>query len=112
MEEEAQFVKARSLRMIDPEAGYDDPIAGARAEEIALSIDTSINPRALPTRNYINDNLSELIIKGLHEVHQCRPENPAEFLAYYLLKHNPYSYMDNIYIKLPFLNAELISNYL
>ena len=95
MEEEAQEIedapidRTRSLRMIDPEAGYDDPEAGARAEEIALSIDTSINPRAMPTRNYINDNLSELILKGLSELEQCRPENHAEFFAYYLLKHNP-----------------------
>ena len=90
-EETFKYEKTRSLRMIDPEAGYDDPEAGARAEEIALTIDNSINPRALPTRNYINDNLSELIIKALHEVEQCRPENPVEFFAYYLLKHNPNS---------------------
>ena len=88
MEEEA-FEKARSMRMIDPEAGYDDPEAGARAEEMALKINTTINPRILPTRTYINDTLAEIVLKGLHELEQCRPENPAEFFAYYLLKHNP-----------------------
>ena len=39
----------------------------------------------------MNENLSELVMKGLYELNQCRPENPVEFFAYYLLKHNPNS---------------------
>lgn len=82
-------LRRQTLRQIDPESGYDDSEEGARAEEAAMRISNKINPRARPTRNYLNDTVSEIILKALHELDQCRPENPVEFFAYYLLKHNP-----------------------
>ena len=82
-------LRRQTMRQIDPECGYDDPEEGNFAEEAALRISNKINPRAKPTRNYLNDNVSEIVLKALYELDQCRPENPAEFFAYYLLKHNP-----------------------
>lgn len=84
-----EFVRRQTTRMIDPESGYDDPEEGNRIEEAALRINNKVNPRAKPTRNYLNENVSEIIMKALYELDQCRPENPVEFFAYYLLKHNP-----------------------
>lgn len=87
--EDSSILRGKSIRSIDPESGYDNPEEALSAEEQALLIDTSISPKVLPTRDYINSTLSEVILKGLHELDVCRPENPVEFFAYYLLKHNP-----------------------
>jgi protein dpy-30 len=81
--------RRNTIRQIDPESGYDDPEEGLRAEEAAMKISNKINPRARPTRNYLNDTVSEIVLKALFELDQCRPDNPVEFFAYYLLKHNP-----------------------
>ena len=82
-------IRRQTARYIDPESGYEDPEEGARAEEAALRISNKINPRARPTKDYLNETVSEIILKALYELDQCRPENPVEFFAYYLLKHNP-----------------------
>lgn len=84
-------LRRQTIRQLDPESGYDDAEEGNKAEEAALRISNKINPRARPTRAYLNDNVSEIILKALHELDQCRPENPVEFFSYYLLKHNPES---------------------
>ncbi|OMJ91355.1 hypothetical protein SteCoe_6151 [Stentor coeruleus] len=84
-----EHLRRQTVRMIDPESGYDDPDEGNRAEEAVIIISNKINPRAKPTRNYLNDNASEIILKALYELDQCRPDNPVEFFAYYLMKHNP-----------------------
>jgi hypothetical protein len=47
----------------------------------------SIN--ALPTKAYLEATIVSTVMKGLHEVCHARPDNPLEFLAYYILKHNP-----------------------
>ena len=39
----------------------------------------------------------ELLLRALHDLDQIRPEDPLEFFAYYLLKHNPY--YENPYAK-------------
>lgn len=84
-----EHLRRQTVRMIDPESGYDDPEEGNKAEEAVMRISNKINPRAKPTRNYLNDTVSEIILKALYELDQCRPDNPVEFFAYYLLKHNP-----------------------
>mmetsp|Transcript_11817 Transcript_11817/g.17291 ORF Transcript_11817/g.17291 Transcript_11817/m.17291 type:complete len:97 (-) Transcript_11817:198-488(-) len=92
MEDQAEVVtktKTKTLRALDPESGYDDPQEGLRAEEIALRLNNKLNPKVLPTREYLDSEVSELVMKALHDLDQVRPENPVEFFAYYLLKHNP-----------------------
>lgn len=78
-----------SVRVLDPESAYDDIEEGHAAERLANTVDNSINPRILPTRAYLDAAVSELLLKALYDLDRCRPEDPVEFFAYYLLKHNP-----------------------
>lgn len=84
-----ELLRKQTMRSIDPESGYEDPEEGNKAEEAVLKISNKINPRAKPTRDYLNDTISEIVLKALYELDQCRPDNPVEFFAYYLLKHSP-----------------------
>ena len=38
---------------------------------------------------YLEATVTPTVMKALQEVCEARPENPLEFVAYYLLKHNP-----------------------
>ena len=48
-----------------------------------------INVNALPTQAYLEATIVPTVMRALHEVCNARPENPLEFVAYYILKHNP-----------------------
>ena len=48
-----------------------------------------INVNALPTKAYLEATITPTVMKALTEVCEARPDNPLEFIAYYLLKHNP-----------------------
>ena len=43
----------------------------------------------LPTKAYLEKTITPTVLRALSEVSKARPENPIEFVAYYLLKHNP-----------------------
>lgn len=43
----------------------------------------------LPTKQYMESTITPTVLRALTEVARARPENPLEFVAYYLLKHNP-----------------------
>lgn len=43
----------------------------------------------LPTKAYLEGTITPTVLRALTEVCQARPDNPLEFVAYYLLKHNP-----------------------
>ncbi len=43
----------------------------------------------LPTKFYLEKTITPTVLKALTEVARARPDNPLEFVAYYLLKHNP-----------------------
>ena len=48
-----------------------------------------INVNALPTKAYLETTIVPTVMKALSEVCETRPDNPLEFVAYYLLNHNP-----------------------
>ena len=48
-----------------------------------------LSVNALPSKMYLDATVVPTVMQGLQEVCEARPENPLEFLAYYLLKHNP-----------------------
>ena len=50
---------------------------------------SSLHINALPTKMYLEKTVTPTVMKALQEVCEARPENPLEFVAYYLLKHNP-----------------------
>ena len=48
-----------------------------------------VNVNALPTKAYLDTTITPTVMRALQEVCECRPDNPLEFVAYYILKHNP-----------------------
>ena len=48
-----------------------------------------VHVNALPTKMYLEATVAPTVMQALQEVAEARPENPLEFVAYYLLKHNP-----------------------
>jgi len=50
---------------------------------------TPENLQALPIRAYLDQTVVPLLLQSLSELVKERPQNPIEFIANYLLKHNP-----------------------
>ena len=48
-----------------------------------------LHVNALPTKMYLDATVIPTVMQALQEVCEARPENPLEFVAYYILKHNP-----------------------
>ena len=43
----------------------------------------------LKIEHYLQSNVMPLLLKSMGELAKVKPENPIEFIAKYLLKHNP-----------------------
>ena len=43
----------------------------------------------LPTKAYLEQAITPTVMKALSEVCKARPDNPIEFVSFYILKHNP-----------------------
>lgn len=74
---------------LDPEGGYKDPAAGREAEIAAMTKQAPLSVNNLPTKFYLEQTITPTVLKALSEVARARPDKPLEFVAYYLLKHNP-----------------------
>lgn len=48
-----------------------------------------MNLQALPIRAYLDQTVVPLLLDGMSALVKERPPNPIEWLAAYLLKHNP-----------------------
>ena len=44
---------------------------------------------SLPSKMYLDATVAPVVMQALQEVCEARPDNPLEFVAYYILKHNP-----------------------
>ncbi|PWU90994.1 hypothetical protein C4B63_46g54 [Trypanosoma cruzi] len=58
-------------------------------QEIEVMDRNSLELRKLPLREYLQHNIVPLLSKGLVEVCKTRPKDPVEFLAEWLMRHNP-----------------------
>ena len=74
---------------LDKEGGYSDPAVGQAAEIAAMRQQAPLSVHNLPTKQYLEATITPTVMRALTEVTKARPENPLEFVAYYLLKHNP-----------------------
>ena len=74
---------------MDPEGGYDNPEVGKQAELTAMTKQAPVSVNNLPTKAYLEASITPTVLRALTEVSKARPDNPIEFVAYYLLKHNP-----------------------
>ena len=86
-----QFVEISPQKehYLDPEGGYPNPEIGRQAELTAMTKQAPVSVNNLPTKQYLENTISPTVLKALSEVAKARPDNPLEFVAYYILKHNP-----------------------
>ncbi|WIA17301.1 hypothetical protein OEZ85_014168 [Tetradesmus obliquus] len=85
-------------------SGVDQPMADAAgdaskepstqdnvkaAEKAAVNIQKRLTSHALPIRQYLESTVVPLLMQGLQSLCKERPEDPVEYLANYLLQHNP-----------------------
>ena len=88
-EEKTSEEKAEPPPCVDPDTAFDDQIEAFNAEKKALNFINQNSDNILPTKEYIEKTLLKLLLEGLTIISKERPDNPMEFLAYYMLKHNP-----------------------
>ena len=74
---------------MDPEGGYPDQEIGKQAELTAMTKQCPVSVNNLPTKSYLEQTITPTVMKALSEVCKARPDNPIEFVASYILKHNP-----------------------
>ena len=59
------------------------------ADEALQNAQDKLNLQALPIRAYLDQTVVPLLLDGMSALVKERPPNPVEWLATYLLKHNP-----------------------
>ena len=74
---------------LDPEGGYPNVEVGQQAEITAMMKQCPVSVNNLPTKAYLEQTIIPTVMRALSEVTKARPDNPIEFVAYYILKHNP-----------------------
>merc|ERR1712178_578566 len=89
MKYQSSTLTQENQNYLDPQGGYIDEDLGKEAEKIAMTSQCNINVNALPTKAYLDSTIVPTVMKALSEVCEARPDNPLEFVAYYMLKHNP-----------------------
>mmetsp|Transcript_19699 Transcript_19699/g.35073 ORF Transcript_19699/g.35073 Transcript_19699/m.35073 type:complete len:106 (+) Transcript_19699:122-439(+) len=68
---------------------YPNPREGMAAEKLATEERPAPGMHDIPLRQYLDSYVIPTLLPGLNTVAEERPENPVEYLAYYLLKNNP-----------------------
>ena len=94
-EQFAESSPQREQYYLDPEGGYPDEDLGRAAELTAMTKQAPISVNNLPTKAYLEQTITPTVLKALSEVCKARPDNPIEFVAYYVLKHNPNRVLKN-----------------
>lgn len=72
-----------------PQSAQSTPLEAGKAEKIALNTHAALNTAAMPVRQYLEATVVPILMQGLGQVVRERPSDPVEYLAAYLLKHNP-----------------------
>jgi len=61
----------------------------ARLEEVKKEEAEMLESQALPLRNYLMKHVMPTLTQGLMDCCKVRPDDPVDYLAEYLFKHNP-----------------------
>eukprot|EP00919_Chromeraceae_sp_WS-2016_P035744 GHVR01084781.1.p1 GENE.GHVR01084781.1~~GHVR01084781.1.p1 ORF type:complete len:112 (+),score=33.81 GHVR01084781.1:23-358(+) len=69
---------------------YVNPEEGRMAEKAALETQHALNLQSMPIRQYLDQTVVPILLPALNEVALRKPNDPVEFLAYYLLQNNPH----------------------
>jgi hypothetical protein len=54
-----------------------------------MSIDNIVHNRKQEVKEYIQEQLNEVLVKGLTLMAKQKPKEPLEWLAHWLLENNP-----------------------
>ncbi|KAK9815958.1 hypothetical protein WJX74_005217 [Apatococcus lobatus] len=80
-------------QVVSPTPQVTSPQAVKAAHNLALGLAKSPPPKpdlnSLPTRQYLEQTVVPTLTQGMHQLVRERPSDPIEYLAAYLLKHNP-----------------------
>lgn len=68
---------------------FPHPDAAKKVEEAATKASSDVEAKALPVRQWLEQQIVPTIYQGMMAAAKERPEDPVEFLAAYLLEHNP-----------------------
>jgi protein dpy-30 len=63
--------------------------AAKRAEKVAEEAKAGVSAKVLPTRQYLEESVVPILMQGMQELVKERPDDPVQYLAAYLIKHNP-----------------------
>jgi protein dpy-30 len=61
--------------------------AARRAEEVVKK--AKVDWKSMPSRAFLEASVVPLLMQGMKALAEERPEDPVEYLAAYLVKHNP-----------------------
>ncbi|KAJ1490565.1 dpy-30 like protein [Baffinella frigidus] len=75
----------------DAGSAPENPDQAALAEKAATEAQEKIDSQALPIRTYLDQTVVPILLQGLSDLVKARPDDPVEYLAAYLVKHNPKS---------------------
>jgi adenylate kinase len=84
-EEECQRKEAEELL----ERRKNEEMWAARLEEVKRQEHEQLETRSVPLRNYLMKHVMPTLTQGLVDCCKVRPNDPVDYLAEYLFKHNP-----------------------
>eukprot|EP01025_Chloroclados_australasicus_P055425 TRINITY_DN6707_c0_g2_i1.p2 TRINITY_DN6707_c0_g2~~TRINITY_DN6707_c0_g2_i1.p2 ORF type:complete len:183 (+),score=22.19 TRINITY_DN6707_c0_g2_i1:161-709(+) len=89
--EDAAAMQTEEAAPKAPAPVFPHPDAAKKAEQAATqaSAHTDANAKAANVRQYLEQTVVPLLLQGMQELAKERPEDPVEYLAAYMLKHNP-----------------------
>eukprot|EP00731_Ephydatia_muelleri_P027932 Em0019g805a len=82
-ERDQHEAEERSLRA-KREAEWTDQLTRIKREEQEM-----LETQSIPLRNYLMKNVMPTLTQGLIEVCKVKPDDPVDYLAEYMFKHNP-----------------------
>ncbi|KAJ0401002.1 hypothetical protein ATCC90586_002626 [Pythium insidiosum] len=59
------------------------------AEKAVENVQAKVEAHSLPIRAYLDQTVVPILLQGMSALVKERPPNPVEWLAAYLIKHNP-----------------------
>lgn len=86
------------VRFVAPTNCQYDANGSLQLQEAEKDLDAAqekLNLQALPIRAYLDQTVVPLLLDGMSALVKERPPNPIEWLAAYLLKHNPQNPSNN-----------------
>lgn len=88
-EETAPAADSKDEPAQEAPAAKDDEEEVKAAEPAAESVQDKVEVQALPIRAYLDQTVVPILLQGMSALVKERPANPIEWLAGYLIKHNP-----------------------